>query len=552
MSTADEQLRQLDQRAAAAGRDLHARAADRPAPAFDPDRAAVTALPTARPNPRGRLLAVAAVVLVAAAIAGLLVAQSGDDGDDKAKVISTDPRPFVAGRLPEGLQLAGAGEITNEQARASTGDDGPASLYGPDEEDPRLLIGTMPAPELTDSDLDPVDLGSGRTGYVYDEVGLGKHAVLAVDDDQAFVIASSSLETDRLLDLAGEVSVDGSGAIDLGGSDLPDGWRPLGDAPSLSGFGNPILSTVDPSAVGHYVLYLQDPPDALGTDGTTLTVWSTPGEDRLVYAGAVTADSTKRTTVRGHDALITNSTITMQDGPVTTRSVTWIERPGELVRVSGYGFDEAELLATAEGVEPVGPAAWKDLLERSQLGEFDSGGTDAPTTVVGEGRFDDGSRWKLEASASEDPSFPDPTVHLSVALAEPDDSSSTFSGTGSALGGSEARGFLSVETESTGGKTFTGALIGPDVARVAVLGPDGEVLDEPAIAEGGGFRGVAVLVPTDGATLVAYAADGTEIAREDLRAVDDGSSSSGSSSSSSGSSSDSGPSETTVVVGPGN
>ncbi|MGN6693662.1 MAG: hypothetical protein ACTHN0_05745 [Aquihabitans sp.] len=588
MSATDDQLHQLDQRAAAAATDLHARAAARPTPAFDPGHAAVTPLPTARPGNRGRSLAVAAVVLVLAAIAGLLVSQQGDDGNDKAKVISTDPRPFVAGNLPEGFTLAGAGEVDASTGRGpasgTTIDAGPTTLYGPDPTDPKLGIarydGWDLGPDSESNGPKRVELANGSTAYRYDDMGLGKHALFIRDGERTVVIVTSEDDAPWLEDLAATVSVSDAGAIDLDGFELPDGWRQLGEGPDLVSLIAPMIGTsaTDP---GHYVLYWRDAdqaaassfnsssgsgggassdapidggtdegsaPSGLLPDPASITVSSTQGDEAAMYATRLVADATRTTTVRGHRAVIASVDLDEEaSGPA--RSVTWIERPGELLRVSGSGIGEDDLLAVAEAVEPAGAAEWKDLVERSQLGDFDPANEgDAADVIVGEGRFDDGTRWRLTATPSQDPDYPDPSVHLSIASAGSGDSAS-FSGSGSGMNGSQERAIISTESVSTGGRVYSGSLLTPDVARIEVRDGDGKVVATPAIVEGNGFRGVAVTIPGESAVLVALAEDGTELGRQNLEfehdgeegpSVSFGSSESGSSGSSSGSS------ETTV------
>lgn len=579
----DHQLRQLDQRGADASADLAARAAARPVPSFDPVRAVVSELPTSRPRTPGRILAVAAVILVVAAIAGVLVAQIRDDGSDKAKVISGKPRPFVAGDLPDGFAFAGAGEITADEGQSDgvseVDGSGPVALYGPDDDDPQLGIAVFPKWEAADanpSEIEAVDLG-GRTAYRYDGMGFGKHALVIPDGEGAVIVLTSSMDAEWLEALASDLTVDDDGTIDLHGFSLPQGWRELGEVPELLSLVSPMLATMNPASVGNYAIYLKGagetatasessssdgsssssgsgtegdddqkaPEPRLPTDSGLLMVSSTPGDTTQVHAAALVADTATKTTVRGHEALITTTTMQSQE-PVATRTVTWIERPGELVRVSGSGLDERELLAAAESLEPVNAAEWKDLVERSELGEFDPANADGPPRIkVGEGRFPDGSRWILTASVPqgsgtgpEGSGIELASAHISVSVAEAgNSSSSSSSGMGTVTGPSDPAAVFGLEVLGTGGRSFAGALVSSDVARVEVRTGDEQVEAEAEIVEGGGYRGVAVELTGETASLVALAADGTELGRIGVSAEDHGGSAGGT--------------DTTIITGSG-
>ena len=256
MSTPDESLRQLDERAAAATAELRARSAERPIPPFDPDRAAAAPLRTAPSGGRGRLLAVAAAVVVLAAVAGLLVATMDDDADtDPAKVVTTEPRPYVVGDLPEGFALAGAGEITGATRRGADDGEapgGPLTMYGPSTDDPQLGIAVVAGWDGTAAEADgveAVELG-GRTAYRYDGMGLGKRTLLVPDGDRAILIASPTLDADEVEALATVVTADDDGNVDLHGFDLPDGWEQIGRVPDLLGAASPMTATANASSTG--------------------------------------------------------------------------------------------------------------------------------------------------------------------------------------------------------------------------------------------------------------------------------------------------------------
>lgn len=560
MSTTDEPLRALDTRAAGAATDLHDRAAARTVPTFDPDLVAARPLPEARPAGRGRALAVAAIVVALAALAGVLITQlgHGDDGTDPAKVVTTEPRPYVVADLPEGFALAGAGEITGT-VRDQRGDgdgsrSGPLTVYGPSPEQPALGLAVLPRWEddATETDgVEPVQVGD-RTAYRYDGYGLGRRALIVPQGDQAIVIVSPTLEASEVEAIAAEAEIAEDGTVDLGGFDLPSGWHEVGRAPDVLGSASPLLASADPNEVGKYVLYERnagqrvegsraseatpsvedgsattvpdgDPesgpaseqgaPEALLPDFGMLTVSSTQGQQFDVQIAALFADSATKAEVRGHDALVTSSGLIDGDGGSTPmRSVTWLERPGEVLRVSGTGLEEADLVAAANSLELVTSAEWKDLVERSQLGEFDPANAGDPKKVkVADGRFADGTRWLLAAVPSGDPDYPTPSVDLSVFST--DNSSSSSSGTASGDGSEPLAAITATDLVSTRGQRFLGALVTPEVVRVELRNADGGVVGEPDLVEGGGYRGFAAVAPADAAIAVALAADGSERGR---------------------------------------
>lgn len=555
MSTPEDHLRQLDARAAGAATDLHARAGNRPVPTFDPDLAAVRPLPAARPSGRGRLLAVAAVLLVIAAVAGVLITQIGTDDDDTdpAKVITTEPRPFLASSLPDGFALSGAGEITADQPPVDDGIEvsgsGAVTLYGPSDDDPRLGIAVFPSwsAESGNGQRDqPVEVDlDGRTAYRWDDMGLGKRALVVREGEGAVAVVTSTADGDWLDRVGAEVTVDEAGNVDLHGADLPDGWHELGQVPELLSLISPMMATLDPEAVGSYAFYQrggaetvsasdtgeasssgsgsgddlswQEAPDQLlPEDAATLLVSSSPGDALGLHAGAVVADTVTGTTVRGHDAVLTTTLPTGPDAPAT-RTVAWLERPGELVRVSGTGVSEPDLLATAEGVTTASATEWNDLLERSQLGEFDPANEDDPDrVVVVRDRFADGSAYVLTATPSDDPDFPAPSIDLVVAPAAGADRWTTTSDSASGESFESVppgeQVFLATTSVGTGSRSFGAALVGSQVARVEIRDEDGTVVGEPEIVEGGGYRGLVAEV--DGtAIVVAFDADGNEVGR---------------------------------------
>ena len=536
MNAHDPHLDPLDHRAARAATDLRARAAARPIPALDVELAALPPLPSLHRSRRqgaSRMLAAAAAVLVLAAVAGILALRSTGAETVPAEAASGDPRPFVAGHLPTGYEVAGIGGIGSPGVPFWGAFDpiatGATTIYGAEASRPGLVVQVLPGPAsdwIDPAQTDLIDLPGGRTVDPIDDLGLGKHALRVARGDRATQFITTTMEADELQAVASAV-VDGDARLDLDAVDLPVGWHELGHFASdedssvdtflaaLEGGGNVAFYTDRPlpspdSDDGHARL-----SDADGA----IAVSSTAGGEQELYARAAVAAASSTTTVRGHDAIVATMPTHAGD-EIPLRSISWIERPGELVRVTASGLDEPALVAVAEDVRPVSPMAWKALAEQSQTGAFDAvrTGEEAPIRV-GQGRFPDDLTWRLTVTPAD--AGTDPEVHLAVSPPAGGGDPATTSGRGTAADPA-ARAILATETIDFGDlRLYSGALVAPEVARVEVRDADGTVIARPDIVEGHGHRGVATPVATASATLVALAADGTELDRAELRAPSD-------------------------------
>lgn len=240
------------------------------------------------------------------------------------------------------------------------------------------------------------------------------------------------------------------------------------------------------------------------------------------------SDTVSETTVRGHAALVTSEVfpgLPTDQGTNIRRVVTWLERPGELLRVSGFGVTQVELETLAKGVRPVANKEWASLVERTELGEFNDAANGEKSTGVGTGRFADGTAWRLAAEESGSAGGTDPqpfvTPRLSVALGGDSDSSSgTSSSSGASSGSGAASGsgqsdaaFLSNQTLDKGGRHFAAGIVGRSVATVELRRPDGSVIGTAAIIDGGGYRGWVAELIEDPTVVVAHAVDGRELDR---------------------------------------
>jgi hypothetical protein len=195
-------------------------------------------------------------------------------------------------------------------------------------------------------------------------------------------------------------------------------------------------------------------------------------------------------------------------------TATWVDEPGQVVRVTGFGLREAELLRVAASVVPLGEPAWRDLVERSQLGLL---GTQDGVALA-RGTLTDGTAWALRADRGG-------SLDLRVTNdgAGGDSVSSSFSS-------SPDRLRASVVTESRGRRVLAG-LVDPEVTAIEVRSAGGDrligvpthrvELDEAAAAEVGDDVAASswfVVELTDGADQLVLLDDrGDVLQRHDVR-----------------------------------
>ncbi|MBX3287099.1 MAG: hypothetical protein KF703_17255 [Actinobacteria bacterium] len=518
----------LDARAARAAGDLRAAARARRRPAFDPERS--PSIPVGaggggdrRGMPRRTLAAVAAaVVLVAAGV--VWAANRPHTEDDGPLTTTTDqPRPFVLGSVPKGFSLAGAGEITSSPAESGEAGSAPLVLYGTAADDLRLGLTT-----LGDFDAEGIGAGAdpfeveGVEAYSFDGKGFGPRAVVVPVDGTGVLALAPSIDREELVGLLGGARIDGDRVVLRDGA-LPDGWSRVGEEPSPLALVSPIAASRGATGPGSFVAYTSGDPTAELSDLQAVYVSSMPGDAARLHAPVLAATEVRGTTIRGHEALVGTSTVSAGDSSSTTAFATWMERPGELIRLTAMGVPVDELQRIAEDVEPAAPEAWKDLVERTQLGEFDSGQyreSQGGLQDMARGRFDDGTAWILRIwpADGEDATGPGASLDLQVALGG-DSTAGSSSGYGSSIGGDgePAEQALGSSTQlSQGGRSFGAGFVGADVATVVLVGRDGTELGEAEIVSGLGRRAWVAEATEGVAEVVARAADGTELGRQDL------------------------------------
>lgn len=490
----------LDRRGAAAASDLHARTAERPVPPFSADRALgapVVALADRRP--RGRLVAAAA--LVAAVVGGAVWVGAGGGGDDDqgpTQVRTTLPSAYLAGDLPDGLLLAGAGEVSIEDAAGTTSTGSPLVIYGPAPDEPKVGVA-----RVTGWDLDALEGGTdrtvdGRTVTVVEGSGIAPVLVVTASPegsaDTAIALVSASESVDDLAELSVRVTADG-GRPQLAAGDLPDGWRELGDEPDSLYFAVPVAamrgSTTSPSrsvvyatadlgssestsssssgegSSGEQGAPEPELPEEAAFPGTMVSITSLSGDEVRLHASELVLSSVEEIEVRGHAAVV-GRIESGGPGSPATEVVAWLEAPGELIRMTGWGLGRNELLDIAGAVEPVDADEWDDLVERSALGDLPGAGAfgGSQGTEIARGTFEDGTSWILRG----DPEDPAATTELDVAL--PGDSSSSSTGFASAVGGSGGEPAMPLPVVVTisvleqGGRRFASGVVRSDAVRI--------------------------------------------------------------------------------------
>ena len=224
-----------------------------------------------------------------------------------------------------------------------------------------------------------------------------------------------------------------------------------------------------------------------------------------MFAATLFAERFEEATVRGRRALVIEYSRTSDFRAVT---VTWLEKPGELLRLSGVGLSIEELLSIAEGVRPVSAAEFTDLVERSKPGGLDAD----PADTVGEGQFPDGSRWVLRQGT--DGSTPSP--ELNVAITDDTGGSSSQSSSGSSSGSESGRGLVAVTTVEYEDRTFAAGFVTDDVVAVELRQPDGSVLGNALVVTGAGHTGWVTELDVPATVAVALDANGNEVGRTTL------------------------------------
>jgi hypothetical protein len=515
-----DRLAALDERGRAAAAGVRAAVAERPVPVLDPDalRIPVDGHP-AGPNRGGRrlvpLLAAAAAVLVVLAAVAVLVRDTDDDSApaDRAPVAPEDLGRYVLSAPPPDLPLralydARAPEDPQADDRL---DIGTVTLYGPDATTPvvgvRVLmttggsrVGGEPA-SMTTFDLDD------RRAWRGEDQGPGDGLQVVLGDVLVEVLADDA-DDDVLLAVAEALEVEGARAtVPLAA--LPDGWRHVGTLaePTVDGFA--ALHEADAPPVAWAAVHYRD--DGSG-DHFAVTVAGGTVADRLPAVAAEVVDEVE---VRGHDAVVARSSLPLLDLPEAT-TVTWEERPGEVVQIVSTALDGDELVALAGELDTVTP----DGVEALRRDLFETALAEPGTTVVGRGTTSDGVPWAV---------VDDDGDEFLEMLSQPPPRRWWFVAMGTSGGSSEdaaANPLNGMAQHATGGGAWLGfGGIDPDVAAVEVRLAEAAAPIEATILEGGDQRAWAAEVPPPvgdagwEGEVVAIAADGAEIGRLQLGQV---------------------------------
>lgn len=505
--------RELDRRAAHAATDLHRRAAERRVPAFEPllIPAAEGSSPHRRTAPR-LAAGIAAALLVAGGLAWGVSGTGGDRDVDPTGVTTDIPRPFLATDLPDRFELVGVAD--REAGPAGTDAPSPVYVYGPSPSEPGL--GVTVQDEVVVEGLatgEPVDLGG--QAMAYDDIGLGPHAIVVPADDRSLIVTSPTLDRAALSQIVSASSVTGD-EVEVDPSTLPAGWRLLSDDPETIDLASPLgLATSGAAAsVSGYQVTSGNSEERSGG----LSIRSSAGGEAAVHAQELFTERSDAVTVRGRAGVLGTWGAT-DGGPGSSNWVlSWIESPGEVLRVHALSVDRADVLAVAEAVTPVSPTEWLGLVERSQLGDLVD---EDEYDDLARGRFADGTAWRLQVTSG-DPPGDRATVstRLTVALAREGSSRGSSSSSGSTSSGA-AEVFRSTETLDTGGRHFASGLVRSEVAGVELRHADGSMIARAEVVGDGDRQAYVVELVEDPTVVVALDADGAELAQVTFADLDE-------------------------------
>lgn len=501
----------LDRRAAEAAADLHHRAAARPRPAFDRGDGAPAPEPrsTGRWAMGSRLRGVAAAAAVAAALAGGLWAfGGGDDDGDIAGIEAGRVGGYVAGEVLDGMDLLAVvdgseGEADPPFEELGRGD---LALFGPEVADPQLGIVAVESFETGDAGA-PLQSDGGEV-RPYDSPGLGRFVVLAEHGEETLVVISPTLGYDELAALVPSIEVDERRTATVALGALPSGWEALGVVAGGLGDASPAYlgqrgKGTRSALYGGPALASGELQQSYGAEGEfeLVVVESIPGGDVDLHAPKVGVDGWEVAEVRGRPGWRATPAWPVFAEPMTLLS--WVERPGEVIRVTGIGVSPEVVERFASSLRLAPEAEWATLVERTRLGTL------APRNehdLVVEGAFEDGTPWTVRIPDGARPDAPptDVRIALRVGLDGQRTSHSTDA---------MAPSFTAAELVIQEGRRFLAALVEQAVDRVELIGPDGSVAEVPIQREGGWSWVVAELAGDGLVELVTTATDGTELGR---------------------------------------
>lgn len=536
----DDQFEALDDRADKAASNVHAAAQRRPRPVFDAERATTLPQPAAvggtrAPRRTAWVAAAAVVALVAGAVT--FAATRPDGGKDTIAASSLeDPRPYVAGDLPEGMQPMTFMDLTRDSGSEVITTSMP--VYGKAPDQPLAGAMLVVSDDYVDLELTPFEV-DGLNLYRTGGAGGLPGGWVAMKDGESLVLLVGASEDDAVA-LARVVSVD-DGAISVDADGLPDGWR------RLVTVDDPLTVMFDGSATrkGYFAAYVSglgswsvvpgSGRDQGDEDFASVQVTSVAGSEATMWASRLLVSDAREVTVRGHrgfaGAFPTAPPEEGYTGPTyAMTTVSWLERPGEVLTVTGIDITDEQLMAVAEDIRPATEDEWAALTRRSQLGEFDEAqGSD---TQLGRttGTFDDGSEWALtvlQSAPYEDGRLPegeqaDGNVYtdLRVVVGGAASSGSPFASySGSSTSGG-VDGFRSVSTTDIEGRHFSSGIVADEVVRVQVQRADGTVLGEATMVELAGYTAFVSELAEDPTVLVALRADGSEAGRSNVEDLD--------------------------------
>ncbi|MBK5223460.1 MAG: hypothetical protein JJE52_11420 [Acidimicrobiia bacterium] len=351
----------LDRRATSAVASLDAATQHAPIPQF------VAADQPMRP--RGRVLTVAAAVVVMAMVAGA-VAILSRDGDPT----SVAGRPGVTHLvLPDpaahGYELVTAfdGNEAIDSELASYFELA-VTIQGPaDSDDPwaaAVLEYALPEADTT-LDGDVVDLG-GVDGYV--DLSLGMESVGWADGDVVRYMGSSQVDRAELVGLAAAAVA----AATPTGEALP-GQQVLHSGEVIDVY--PMLGSIYGAPRGMSGLAYR----VAGTDTGFVLATVPGGEDRWRVSHAL-AQSVEHVVVRGHDAVIAKF------GGVQVWEISWVEDDDTLVRVNGtLAGDPHDLVPILGHLVEVDDAEFAALVAEHPLPQSSDEGSEQGSAIDGDG-----------------------------------------------------------------------------------------------------------------------------------------------------------------------
>lgn len=509
----------LDDRAAAAARDLHERATHRAVPTFDPDR-----LPTplaggaaaGRPGRRLAAVAAAVVLLVGGAVVATQLAGGDDDGNSQVATTNDRARPYLAGWLPDGFAMAGVvtvddGDVASEEWFTQL------HVFGVAGEP---VAGVLLGPRWENLDVESttsVDVGGRQVRHLPAPVGNGVWSVVEVGD-RTIVAMGAELGDEERDRLAAESTVEAGRLVVPDGA--TEGWDLLTVLPDASAAMPSTLYRVIASGQLDRSSYARTGggQDLFEGGGAMVTITSMAVEGDALTGVEVLDPTVEDVEVRGSTGLVGH---VIDDDPAggvpDVRYVTWREGPGVVVSVAGIGIGQDELLRIVADIRPAEADEWADLEHETRLGRF-ADAIDYPdrrTIELGVGELADGATWRLVAREPGDDTEGEAeevstlVVDLTVVVdGESRDSNSTSWDAGTPFGPTQV-------TES-GGRRVAGGLLGDgseSVTRIRVERRDGTATDGATLLEAEAYRGWAVELPADGLVLVALDSAGAEVGR---------------------------------------